>query len=116
MSDQPRLADLAVDDGPGESWHRKAQAEWERASNPRARKPYRPPDLPRWSAPEFVSRALYGRFLHDRDTRVVHDVANATRDCDVDGIVNGTFFHFWSEVLADSRVADDLPCPRCMAP
>ena len=109
-----RLADVVVDDGPGESWHRKAQAEWARANNPRARKPYSPPELPTSSAPEVVTRALYGRFLRDRDAGVVHDVANATRDCDVDRIANGTFFHFWSEVLADSSVADDRPCRDCL--
>ena len=72
---------------------------------------------PDWSekAPSHIARELLGRFLQDRDTRVVHDVYRATTHCAVDAIRNGTFFHFWSEVVADNSVADDLPCPRCMA-
>ncbi len=57
-----------------------------------------------------------GRFLQDRDTRAVHDVYAAKPECLVDAIRNGTFFHFWSEVVTDTSVADDLPCPHCMAP
>ena len=59
---------------------------------------------------------LLGRFLQDRDSRVVHDVYRATPECGVDAIRNGTFFHFWSEVVADPGVANDLPCPYCMTP
>ena len=78
---------------------------------------YQAPALPLWSekAPDHVTRELLGRFLQDRDTRVVHDVYRATPECAVDAIRNGTFFHFWSEVLADTGVADDIPCRRCMA-
>jgi hypothetical protein len=74
--------------------------------------------LPDWSAqaPAHVTRELLGRFLEDRDTRVVHDVYQATPECAVDAIRNGTFFHFWSDVVADSSMADDRPCPHCMAP
>lgn len=75
------------------------------------------PSLPdfRADAPAHVRREILGRFLQDRDTRIVHDVNQATPECAVDAIRNGTFFHFWLEVVADTRVADDLPCPRCMA-
>ena len=78
---------------------------------------YTAPALPDWSekAPAHVTRELLGRFLEDRTTRIVHDVYRATPECAVDAIRNGTFFHFWSEVVADTSVADDLPCPRCMA-
>ncbi len=78
---------------------------------------YQAPALPAWSAnaPAHVTRELLGRFLHDRDSRVVHDVYRATPDCGVDAIRNGTFFHFWSEVVADTTIVDDLPCPLCLA-
>ncbi len=109
MTADIRLADLDVDDPDGEAWHRDAL---ERSLEP---EPLDPPPLPEWTAPEHVTRVLYGRFLQDRDTRAVHDVSAAKPECLVDGIRNGTFFHFWSEVLADSSVADDLPCPHCMA-
>jgi hypothetical protein len=79
---------------------------------------YQAPPLPAWSAkaPAHVTRELLGRLLQDRDTRIVHDVYQATPECAVDAIRNGTFFHFWSEVLADHSVADDRPCAHCMAP
>lgn len=74
---------------------------------------YQAPALPVWSAkaPAHVTRQLLGRFLQDRDTGVVHDVYAAKPECLVDAIPNGTFFHFWSEVVTDASVADDLPCP-----
>jgi hypothetical protein len=77
---------------------------------------YQAPALPAWSAqaPSHVIRELLGRFLQDRDTRVVHDVYQATPECAVDAIRNGTVFHFWSEAVADPTVADDPPCPRCL--
>ena len=79
---------------------------------------YQAPALPAWleKAPAHVTRELLGRFLQDRDSRTVHDIYRATPECAVDAIRNGTFFHFWSEVLADSSVADELPCPNCVAP
>ena len=57
---------------------------------------------------------VYGRFLQDRDTGVVHDVYQARLECAVDAIRNGTFFHFWSEVVADTSIVDDLPCHLCL--
>jgi hypothetical protein len=67
------------------------------------------------SADQAGSLGASYRFLQDRDTRVVHDVYAAKPECLVDSIRNGTFFHFWSEVVADTSVADDLPCSHCMA-
>jgi hypothetical protein len=52
--------------------------------------------------------------VKDRNTRVVHDVYQATPECAVDAIRNGTFFHFWSEVVADRSILGDLPCPLCL--
>jgi hypothetical protein len=46
----------------------------------------------------------------------LHDVFAAKPECLVDSIRNGTFFHFWSEVVADTGVTNDLSCPNCMAP
>lgn len=109
-----------VDDPDGEAWHGEAKARWAEAELTDPETPllaYQAPALPVWSAqaPVHVTRELLGRFLQDRDSRVVHDVHRATPDCAVDAIRNGTFFHFWSEVVADASVAEDLPCPRCMA-
>jgi hypothetical protein len=43
------------------------------------------------------------------------EVHGARPECRVDPIRNRTFFVFWSEVVADTGVTDDLPCPYCMA-
>ena len=110
-----------VQDPDGEAWHREARRRWAAAELADPETPlmaYQAPALPVWSAnaPAHVTRELLGRFLQDRDTRVVHDVYQATPECGVDAIRNGTFFHFWSEVVADATAGDDLPCPHCMAP
>ena len=117
----PELAQRVVDDPDGQEWHREARARWNAAEAADPETPfmaYQAPVLPVWSekAPAHVTRELLGRFLEDRSTRVVHDVYQATPECGVDAIRNGTFFHFWSEVVADTSVADDLPCPHCMLP
>ncbi len=114
------LRSLTIDDPDGEAWHGEARRRWQAAGAADPETPfiaYQAPALPDWSAkaPAHVTRQLLGRFLQDRDTRAVHDVSAAKPECLVDGIRNGTFFHFWSEVVADSSVADDLPCPHCMA-
>jgi len=112
---------VKVDDPDGEAWHGEAKARWAAAELADPETPltaYQAPPLPAWSAkaPAHVTRELLGRFLQDRDTRIVHDVYAARSECAVDAIRNGTFFHFWSEVVADTGVTDDLPCPSCMAP
>ena len=117
----PELAQRVIDDPDGQEWHRKAGARWSAAERADPETPfmaYQAPAFPVWSeqAPAHVTRELLGRFLRDRDTRIVHDVYRATPECAVDAIRNGTFFHFWSEVVADASVADDLLCPLCMAP
>ena len=109
-----------IDDPDGEAWHGEARQRWakaEVADQATSFAAYVAPGLPDWSAsaPAHVTRELLGRFLQDRDTRVVHDVYRATPECAIDAIRNGTFFHFWSEVVADTGVEDDLSCPRCMA-
>jgi hypothetical protein len=109
-----------IQDPDGEAWHHEARQRWAEAEVVDPEAPllaYRAPALPAWSehAPTHVTRELLGRFLQDRDTRVVHDVYRATPECAIDAIRNGTFFHFWSEVLADPSVADNLPCPYCMS-
>jgi len=116
----PELAQRVVDDPDGEEWHREAQARWSAANAADPETPfmaYQAPALPDWSGktPAHVTRELLGRFLQDRDTRVVHDVYQATPECAVDAIRNGTFFHFWSEVVADTCIVDDLLCPLCLA-
>jgi hypothetical protein len=114
------MGEAKVHDPDGEVWHHEAQHRWAEAEVADPATPftaYEAPALPVWSerAPAHVTRELLGRFLQDRDSRVVHDVYQATPECAVDAIRNGTFFHFWSEVAADTSVADDLPCPHCLA-
>ena len=114
------MVEAKVQDPDGEAWHREARQRWAEAELADPETPlsaYLAPALPAWSvrAPAHITRELLGRFLQDRDTRVVHDVYAAKPECAVDAIRNGTFFHFWSEVIADTSVADDLPCPRCIA-
>ena len=109
-----------VDDPDGEAWHGEARRRWAEAKLADPETPftaYQAPPLPAWSAkaPAHVTRELLGRFLQDRDTRIVHDVYAARPECAVDAIRNGTFFHFWSEVVADTSIVDDLPCPLCLA-
>ena len=102
-------------DPDGEAWQAEARGRWQRASN-RARRAggdftvmdfYADPPLPTWAAPPHVKRELLGRYLLDRDTNVVHDVAHALPACAVDAIANGTFIHFASELPAD---ATDCTC------
>jgi len=117
----PALHAAKIDDPDGEAWHHEARQRWAEAELADPETPllaYRAPALPDWSAqaPAHVTRELLGRFLEDRDTRVVHDVYRATPECAVDAIRNGTFFHFWSDVVADTSIVDDLPCPLCLAP
>lgn len=116
----PELAKRVVDDPDGEAWHGEARQRWAEAELADPEGPssaFQAPALPDWSAkaPAHVTRELLGRFLQDRDTGIVHDIYEATPECAVDAIRNGTFFHFWSEVVADAGVTDDLPCPHCMA-
>jgi len=106
-----------VEDPEGESWHAEARRRWSAAEAVRPEEPisaYDPLPLPDFNAarPSHVSRDLLGRFLQDRDTGIVHDCHSATPECGIDGIRNGTFFHFWSEVLADPQ--EDTPCSLCI--
>lgn len=115
----PQLAQRVVDDPEGQEWHREARARWSAAEAADPETPfmaYQAPVLPVWSekAPAHVTRELLGRFLEDRSTRVVHDVYQATPECAIDAIRNGTFFHFWSEVVADASIPGNLPCPLCL--
>ena len=107
-------------DPAGEAWQREAQGRWRRATA-RARNAggdfgpiefFEAPPLPSWSAPPHVTRELLGRYLVDRDTGTVHDVAHALEACAIDGIRNGTFVHFESE-LAGALPADVVDC-TCM--
>lgn len=108
---------VKVQDPQGEAWHAEARGRWDRAVQEMPEEPlavYEAVPLPDWNAsrPVHVSRDLLGRFLQDRDTGTVHDCYAATHECRLDGIRNGTFFHFWAEVQA--LAADDLPCPLCI--
>ncbi len=112
---------ITVEDPDGAAWHAVAAGRWAEAVRVKPEDPlaaFDPLPLPdfRASLPVHVTREVFGRFLEDRATRVVHDVYQATPECAVDTIRDGTFFHFWVEVVADTSVADDQPCPHCMAP
>ena len=100
--------------------HLEARRRWGEAELPDPETPltvFVAPALPAWSAraPAHVTRELLGRFLQDRDSRTVHEVYDATPECLIDSIHSGTFFHFWSEVVADTSIVDDPPCPLCLA-
>lgn len=102
----------AIHDPAGEAWHAEAGARWKEAEATDPETPfaaYDAPALPAWSAPAHVKRELFGRFLLDRDTGVLHDVSAATEGCAVDAIRNGTFTHFASELSGDER-----RCTLCM--
>jgi hypothetical protein len=95
----------------GEAWNAEARGRWRRAEELVPDQPitaYDAPALPAWSAPAHVRRELFGRYLADRDTGVVHDVEHALEDCGVDAIVNATFYHFEIELPADEFV--DCAC------
>jgi hypothetical protein len=96
------------EDPAGHAWHSEARGRWKRAKElaPEATfEVYDAPALPAWSAPAHVKRELFGRYLVDRDSGVVHDVQHALEDCGVDAIVNATFYHFESE-LPEGEFAD----------
>ena len=96
-------------DPEGEAWHAEARARWTAAGESIER--FTAPALPSWSAPAHVTRELLGRYLHDRDRNVVHDTQHALEACQLDGIRNGTFVHFASEL--DTLPADVADC-ECM--
>jgi len=111
---------LKVDDKAGVEWIRTASGKWT-AAQKRADAEggivldyYAPDPLPDFtaSAPAHVHRQLLGRFLVNRDTLVVHDCYRATEECGIDGIVNGTFYHFWGE-LVDTAI-EEIPCSYCL--
>jgi hypothetical protein len=74
----------------------------------RERKPWQEPPLPNFNADKIVhvTRELYGRYIEDRATGMVHDCYMAHPGCKVDGIKNGTFYHFGHEVPEDLELHD----------
>lgn len=116
------VKDIAVDDPVGIEWHRNARDRWNGYMDAaegdgtvaEAAWARNPEPLPDFAAlrPAHITRDVFGRFVQDRTTGIVHDITKATEDCDVDGIVNATFYHFWTEVV--EAVGDDIPCPRCV--
>lgn len=116
-ADRPEWAGRTVDDPEGRDWHGAARRNWQAAAAVSPDAPiiaYEPVPLPdfRASVPAHVEREILGRFLQDRDSGIVHDLYAAVPGCEVDGIRNGTFFHFWSEVL--EAPGEDVPCPLCI--
>jgi len=89
-------------DPDGPAWHEAARASWEAAvataASAEELAEHVAPALPEWTAPAFVKRELFGRYLVDRDTGLVHDVRFALESCELDGIVNATFYHFELEL------------------
>jgi hypothetical protein len=108
------IAKVKVQDPDGESWHAEASRRWQAAERRTPEEPfavYEPVPLPDFSAGRSasVTRDLLGRFLHDRESGILHDCYAAVPGCAVDEIRNGTFYHFWSEV---PEGAD--PCDLCL--
>ena len=107
-------------DPAGEAWQAEASRRWEKAHS-RARRAggdftaiefYDAPALPAFTGPAHVTRPLLGRYLVDRDAKVVHDTAHALESCGIDGIRNGTFVHFKTE-LDGALPPDGVDC-ACM--
>lgn len=86
-------ADADPHEGP---WRAAAAAAWEAAGGDATQ--FTAPPLPAWERPAHVTREVLGHYLEDRDATVVHSVRHATPACDLDGIRNGTFYHFLREV------------------
>lgn len=107
----PPRGRAAIHDPAGEAWHAEARARWDAAEGDIER--YDAPALPAFTAPPHVTRELLGRFLHDRDTGVLHDVSRGTEACRIDRIRNGTFVHFLRE-LAGAVPADARDCTDCI--
>jgi hypothetical protein len=98
-------------DPAGQAWHRDAGHRWARAAELVPDDPlsvYDPVPLPAWTAAAHVHRELFGRYVADRDTGVVHDVQHALEECGVDAIRNATFYHF------ESELPDELVDCACM--
>ena len=98
-------------DPAGQAWHGEAGQRWARAEELVPEDPlsvYEPLPLPSWTAPGHVKCQLFGRYLAERDTRVVHDVENAVESCAIDAISDGTFYHF------ESELPDELVDCACM--
>lgn len=122
MAKAKAVKEAKVDDAVGVEWRAKAESRWNGymdaaegdAQVAHAAWHEHPEPLPDFAAlrPPHVTRDVFGRFLQERGTGIVHDVSKATPECNIDGIANGTFYHFWSEVVA--AVGDDIPCPRCV--
>jgi hypothetical protein len=88
-------------DPDGEEWFAEAGKRWTKARSDRPDLPieaYEAPPLPKWSAATGVTRELFGRYLEDRETGLVHDVQHAVEECAIDSILNATFYHFESEL------------------
>lgn len=101
LTPAPPRGRAAIHDPAGEAWQAEARARWAKAEAANPDEPitaYTAPPLPKWSAPAHVKRELYGRYLVDRDTGVVHDVQHALESCQLDGIRHGTFYHFEPEL------------------
>jgi len=101
----------------GEAWHADAASRWADAVAGAANagdepiNHYDPQPLPTFTGPDHVTRPLLGRYLHDRDTNVVHDTAHALASCGIDAIRNATFVHFASEL--ETLPPDVIDC-TCM--
>ena len=111
-----KIDKVKVQDPDGQDWHREASRRWADAEDLAAvlggdaLEMFTPVPLPDFNAkrPVTVHRDLLGRFLLDRATNVLHD-AHAAAGCDLDGVANATFFHFWTEVPGDAD-----PCEVCI--
>ena len=94
-------------DPEGEAWQAEAARRWDRAEQEATFtgdvpvRYYDPVPLPVFVGASHVTRQLFGRYLHDRDRNVVHDVTFARESCGIDAIRNGTFIHFASELDAE---------------
>jgi len=117
-----KVKDATVTDPAGIEWAARASSRWTGyvdAAEGDMRAAVRawaehPEPLPDFAAlrSAHVTRDVFGRFVLDRDTGTLHDIANATAACNIDSVHNGTYFHFWHE--AQEHAGDDNPCAECM--
>lgn len=109
---------LRIRDAAGRAWQAEADRRWraaERLAAERGGSPldhYVAPPLPVWRASPHVRRPVFGRFVLDRATGILHDVTRARAACQVDAIREATFVHFAHELAA--AAPDATACPHCL--
>lgn len=106
--------EIEIEDRDGDAWRAELERRARGARLAGDDGPVASPALPdfRGNVPILVGREIFGRFLVDATTKVVHDCYAATPECEIDAIAGGTFYHFWTEILETDL--DEIPCAYCL--